>query len=84
MTWARRNNKIIIDAPDKNGNNKRLTKRKKIGENSVPCVAVVMDTIDDMPTRQDYALPTADPVKAAMKGKAEEYVEVKDDEDMPF
>lgn len=105
LTWGVRTGKVLTDKADRNGGNKRMTRRKMIGNQRVACIAVVMDTEEDElpdPTKgvrntsaKPYAdpvkdaqgtnaKPVTDPVKSAMKGNPDGYVEVGDDDDMPF
>ena len=46
LTWAKRNRKILVDEYGTGSANNRLTKRKKVGETKVPCVALVYDEAD--------------------------------------
>ena len=88
LTWADRNRKILTD---KTGNQKRNTKRKRIGNMQVACVALVLpDDDEDNPVqpdrdsvgwsvRKDTAPKPVEPIKPPN----ENYVEVTDD-DLPF
>lgn len=49
LTWAKRKKKIVSDGND---NDKRLTKRKRIGGQQVPCVAIVIDDDEDDDSEQ--------------------------------
>ena len=74
--WADRNHKIIRGNADKNGNNKRWTKKKWIADSDgvkkqIPCVVLLMDTD-----------PDSAEVKP-LKNPGEGYVEV-DSEELPF
>lgn len=70
LTWAERNRKILTD---KSGNQKRNTKRKRIGNMQVACVAIIL------PDEEEEKQNTVEP----MKSPGENYVEVTDEE-LPF
>lgn len=70
LTWAERNRKILTD---KSGNQKRNTRRKRIGSMQVACVALIL------PDEEDEKQKAVEP----MKPPGENYVEVTD-EDLPF
>lgn len=47
LTWAKRNKKIVAEDYGENSGNQRTTKRKRINGQSVPCVALIVETDDE-------------------------------------
>lgn len=47
MTWAKRNRKILVDDYGEGSGNNRLTKRRIINGQRVPCVALIIDNEDE-------------------------------------
>jgi len=74
LTWAKRKNKIVADDY---GDNKRLTKKKTIGGQRVPCVAIILDDDDD--EEPDPPQEETEDERAAY----EKFTKV-NDPDMPF
>lgn len=75
MTWAKRKKKILVDEYE---DNKRLTKRKMICGNRVPCVALVLEDPDEKEETQPEPEETEDEQKAYQR-----FVAV-DPPDLPF
>lgn len=77
LTWASRNNKILFDTFVEQN---RLTKRKKIGDNRLVCVALVLEEEDEeeKPERSENRIETEE--------EREEYARFirVDTEDLPF
>ena len=57
LTWAKRNRKILVDDYGNGSGNQRLTKRKRINGQTVPCVAVVIDTEEDDGSKYEEVEP---------------------------
>ena len=54
LTWAKRNSKILNDDYGSGSGNQRLTKRRMINGQRVPCVAVIVDTEDEKDEELTY------------------------------
>ena len=44
LTWAKRNHKLVCEDHGENSGNRRLTKRKTINGDQLPCIALVRET----------------------------------------
>ena len=75
LTWAKRNKKIEADDYD---DNKRLTRRKTIGGQRVPCIALILDNSEDEEVTKKISEETEDERDAYAK-----FIAV-DVQDMPF
>ena len=54
LTWAKRNRKIITEDYGGGSNNQRLTKRRIINGQRVPCVALIIETEDEEEDESGY------------------------------
>ena len=53
LTWAKRYRRILVDDYGSGSSNQRLTKRKRIGGQSVPCVALITE-VEEEKKEQHY------------------------------
>ena len=79
LTWAKRNRKILTDEYGTGSANNRLTKRKKVGDAKVPCVALVYDEedVEQKETERTETVPEE-------TDRNDGYTVVDSGEDLPF
>ena len=73
LTWAKRNNRILVEEHGEGRGNNRLTKRVRIGGGQVACVALIDEDSDEKPEASEHDEEVAGA-----------YLDVTGDDDLPF